>query len=90
MKVFDMFKVNVFSFYNLFIYLLFSLRLAGLPFRLVTNETQNPIHNLTQKLNGFGYNFDASEIIAPGPTVRKYLEKHSLRPFLLVHQSKCQ
>ena len=65
-----------------------SLRSSGLPFRLVTNETQNPVPKLVEKLNGFGYDFAEGEIIAPGPTVRRYLDAHSLRPYLLVHKSK--
>lgn len=63
-----------------------SLRSSGLPFRLVTNETQNPVPKLVEKLNGFGYDFAEGEIIAPGPTVRRYLDAHSLRPYLLVHK----
>ncbi|KAH9395590.1 hypothetical protein TYRP_020617 [Tyrophagus putrescentiae] len=43
-----------------------SLRSSGLPFRLVTNETQNPVPKLVEKLNGFGYDFAEGEIIAPG------------------------
>ena len=61
--------------------------MAELPFRLVTNETQNPVAKLVQKLNGFGYDFQESEVIAPGPTVKAYLKQHQLRPYLLVHQS---
>lgn len=64
------------------------LRATGLPFRLVTNETQNPLASLVEKLNGFGYDFLPSEVIAPAPTVRQYLRQHQLRPYLLVHKSK--
>lgn len=55
---------------------------------MVTNETQNTVQNLVNKLNGFGYDFHMSEVIAPGPTVRSYLQQHALRPYLLVHSRK--
>lgn len=66
----------------------FRLRAHNIPFRLVTNETQNTVANLVIKLNSFGYDFKQSEIIAPAVATRNYLAQHSLRPFLLIHPSK--
>nr|XP_042895631.1 phospholysine phosphohistidine inorganic pyrophosphate phosphatase [Parasteatoda tepidariorum] len=56
-----------------------------IPFRLVTNETQRTNSSLVSKLNSFGYSFSEQQIISPGIATANYLNKHSLRPFLLVH-----
>lgn len=40
---------------------------------------------LVKKLNGFGFDLEECEVIAPATSVRRYLEKHKLSPYLLVH-----
>ncbi|KAH7639368.1 hypothetical protein DERF_005636 [Dermatophagoides farinae] len=60
------------------------LRHAGLPFRLVTNETQKITPKIIEKLNNFGYDFQKHEIITPGMICCKYLHDNGLRPHFLI------
>lgn len=65
------------------------LRTSGIPFKFVTNETQNTRTGLATKLRSFGFDgLHESEIFAPAPAVRSYVEKHKLRPHFLVHPCK--
>nr|XP_027198180.1 phospholysine phosphohistidine inorganic pyrophosphate phosphatase-like [Dermatophagoides pteronyssinus] len=61
------------------------LRHAGLPFRLVTNETMKITTKLIEKLNNFGYDFQKHEVITPGMICRQYLIDNNLRPHFLIY-----
>ncbi|KAI1307598.1 Phospholysine phosphohistidine inorganic pyrophosphate phosphatase [Halotydeus destructor] len=61
------------------------LRQSRLPFKFVTNETQNTTSGLASKLNRFGFDVTPDEIFAPAPAVRRYLNEHGLRPHYLIH-----
>lgn len=57
-----------------------------IPFKFVTNETQNTRKGLLDKLAAFGFNgLTVDQVFAPAPAVRNYLEKNGLRPHYLIH-----
>lgn len=64
------------------------LKSSGIPFKFVTNETQNTRAGLVAKLASYGFGdlLSSHDIHAPAPATREYLLKHGFRkPFLLVH-----
>ncbi len=61
------------------------LREAGVPFRLVTNTTRSTRRQIAAKLEKLGFDFPEAWIFTPPMAVRQYLERHGLRPHLLVH-----
>ena len=61
------------------------LREAKIPFKFVTNETQNTRSGLVKKLQSFGFNIIEDDIFAPAPATREYLIQNNLVPHLLVH-----
>ncbi|UXI19795.1 hypothetical protein NH340_JMT05737 [Sarcoptes scabiei] len=61
------------------------LRNAGVPFRLITNETQRTVAMLIQKLAGLGYDFIENEVITPAMICREFIRKNQLRPHFLIH-----
>lgn len=64
------------------------LREARIPFKFVTNETQNTRFGLAKKLQSFGFTVSEDDIFAPAPAVREYLIEKNLVPHLLVHPCK--
>lgn len=58
---------------------------SGLPFRLVTNESQETRTSLARKLTMLGFNVNEKDILPPCPTLVELLRKENLRPHLLVH-----
>lgn len=67
------------------------LKQSSIPFKFVTNETQNTREGLVDKLSAFGYGglITPDDIFAPAPACREYMQKEGLhRPHLLVHP-KC-
>lgn len=61
------------------------LRKAGLPIKLLTNETQVTRSSLSLKLSNMGYCVTENDIIPPCPALVDLLRKEKLRPHLLVH-----
>jgi len=63
-----------------------SLQKSGIPFRLVTNETQVTVLKTVEKLTNLGFTgVSTSSIFAPAPAVATHLKENSMRPYLLVH-----
>ena len=63
------------------------LREAGLPIRLVTNETQVTRQTLAAGLTNLGFSVQEWDIIPPCPALITLLKREDLRPHLLVHPS---
>ncbi|ODM97635.1 Phospholysine phosphohistidine inorganic pyrophosphate phosphatase [Orchesella cincta] len=62
------------------------LQASGIPFRLVTNETQVTVEKTVEKLTKLGFTgICPSSIFAPAPAVAAHLRENSLRGYLLVH-----
>lgn len=58
---------------------------SGLPFRIVTNESQCTVTVLLRMLQRMGFNLKADDIFSPIPAVVELLRKEQLRPYLIVH-----
>jgi HAD superfamily hydrolase (TIGR01458 family) len=61
------------------------LQRAGIPFRFVTNTSRKTRRMLHGELLRLGFEVPAGHIFTAPLAVRRYLEQHALRPFLLVH-----
>ncbi|CAL8120562.1 unnamed protein product [Orchesella dallaii] len=62
------------------------LQEIGIPFRLVTNETQVTVQKTVEKLSKLGFtSISPSLIFAPAPAVATFLKETLSRAFLLVH-----
>lgn len=66
------------------------LKKSSIPYKFVTNETQNTRIGLMQKLRSFGLSLEESDIFAPAPATCKYLIENNLVPHLLVHPSESE
>lgn len=65
------------------------LKDSKIPFKFVTNETQNTRLALVDKLRLYGYNrLQVDDVYAPSPAVKEYLVRNGLRPHLLIHEGK--
>lgn len=63
------------------------LKESKIPFKFVTNETQNTRQGLVHKLRSYGFNkLEVDDVHAPSPAVKDYLLKNNLRPHLLIHE----
>lgn len=63
------------------------LKESKIPFKFVTNETQNTRQGLVDKLRSYGFKeLETDDVHAPSPVVKDYLLKNGLRPHLLIHQ----
>ncbi len=56
-----------------------------IPFRFVTNTSRKTRQMLHEDLLRFGFEVPAAHIFTAPLAVRRYLEQHALRPFLLIH-----
>ncbi|UFS72102.1 TIGR01458 family HAD-type hydrolase [Geomonas sp. RF6] len=63
-----------------------ALAASGLPLRFVTNTSRRTRAALHEDLRRIGFDIAAEEIFTAPLAVRRYLEEHRLRPYLLVHQ----
>lgn len=61
------------------------LRQKGIPFRFVTNTSRKTRQMLHQDLMRLGCRVPVEEIFTAPLAVRRYLELHGLRPYLLIH-----
>ncbi|MCL4121700.1 UNVERIFIED_CONTAM: hypothetical protein GTU68_037258 [Idotea baltica] len=61
------------------------LKSAGLPLRLLTNETCATKEAILKKLNHHGYSFVPEDIFSPIPAVKAILKEKNLRPHILVY-----
>lgn len=61
------------------------LQAAGIPFRLVTNETLKPRKWINQVLSMLGYNIEENHMFHPVPALIQVLKKENLRPHLFLH-----
>ncbi|HYG90440.1 MAG TPA: TIGR01458 family HAD-type hydrolase [Azospirillum sp.] len=62
-----------------------SLRVAGLPIRLITNTTRQSRQALQAQLDNWGLGTDPAVLFTPATAARAYLLAHGLHPHLLVH-----
>lgn len=62
------------------------LQEAGLLVRFVTNTSRKTRHMLHGDLLKMGFTMSEEEIFTGALAVRRYLEQHRLRPYLLVHE----
>lgn len=61
------------------------LKEAGVPLRFVTNTSRKTRKMLHEILCAMGFDIGIDEIFSAPLAVRRYLEEHRLRPYLLVH-----
>ena len=61
------------------------LRDAALPLRFLTNTTRRPPGAVLEQLLGMGVQVASAELFSAPQAARRYLERHDLHPFLLVH-----
>ncbi|QBQ53436.1 TIGR01458 family HAD-type hydrolase [Nitrosococcus wardiae] len=61
------------------------LREAGLPVRYLTNTSRSTGGTIYTKLSGMGFDISINEIFTAPLAIRRYLETHQLRPYLVVH-----
>lgn len=61
------------------------LQREGIPFRFVTNTSRKTRQMLHGDLVRLGFEVPAAHIFTAPLAVRRYLEQHGLRPFLLIH-----
>lgn len=64
------------------------LRRSKIPFKFVTNETQDTLIGRVNKLRSFGFKLNKEDIFAPSIATKEYLLKNNLVPHLLVHPSE--
>ena len=64
---------------------LLRLRASGLPLRFVTNTTRSTRRAVAGKLRDMGFDVADEEIITAPRAAREHLQRHGLRPLLLVH-----
>ncbi|XP_022186589.2 phospholysine phosphohistidine inorganic pyrophosphate phosphatase isoform X1 [Nilaparvata lugens] len=60
---------------------------SGIPFRIVTNESQCNVSQLLRMLQRMGFHLKADDIFSPIPAVVELLRKENLRPHLIVNPS---
>lgn len=63
------------------------LREAGVPVRFVTNTSRKTRSMLHDDLRRMGFAMPREHIFTAPLAVRRYLEQHRLRPYLLVHRN---
>lgn len=61
------------------------LQMAGVPLRFVTNTSRKTRNTLHEYLLRMGFDITIEHIFTAPLAVRRYLERHRLRPYLLVH-----
>ncbi|XP_075529025.1 phospholysine phosphohistidine inorganic pyrophosphate phosphatase-like [Dermacentor variabilis] len=61
------------------------LRMADIPFRFITNETQKTKEQLDSVLHRLGFDIYEKEIFMCVPAAKKFIHDLNYRPFLLVH-----
>jgi HAD superfamily hydrolase (TIGR01458 family) len=61
------------------------LERAEIPLRFVTNTSRKTRETLHEDLFHMGFNIEQQQIFTAPLAVRRYLERHGLRPYLLVH-----
>ncbi|MEX0307180.1 MAG: TIGR01458 family HAD-type hydrolase [Ruegeria sp.] len=62
-----------------------AVRKTGLPVRFLTNSTRRPKRVILNKLQGFGIDADATEILTPAAAACAWLEENGFAPHLLIH-----
>ncbi|WP_171235431.1 TIGR01458 family HAD-type hydrolase [Ruegeria sp. HKCCA6837] len=62
-----------------------TIRGTGLPVRFLTNSTRRPKRVILDKLQGFGIDADATEILTPAAAACAWLEENGLAPHLVIH-----
>ncbi|CAG7730110.1 unnamed protein product, partial [Allacma fusca] len=67
------------------------LKASKIPFRLCTNETQEPREALRAKLSRLQFDVDLDKIFAPAPAMAARLRQEKLIPHLLIHpKTNCE
>lgn len=61
------------------------LQREGIPFRFVTNTSRKTRQMIHEDMLGFGFSVPIDAIYSAPRAVRRYVEQHALRPYLLVH-----
>ena len=61
------------------------LQATGLPLRFVTNTSRKTRESLHEELCRMGFEIPREHIFSAPLALRRYLERHRLRPYLLVH-----
>jgi len=63
------------------------LRNSNVRVKFVTNSTKEPLRSVHEKLTKFGFDIDRDELFTSLTAARKFVERNSLRPFLLLEES---
>lgn len=61
------------------------LRGTGLPVRYLTNTSRSTGRTIHAKLLAMGFNISLEEIFTAPLAIRRYLQIHQLRPYLVIH-----
>ena len=61
------------------------LQKTSIPIRFLTNTTRSTRERLLAKLRSMGFDIEITSIFSAPIATRKFLERHRLRPYLLVH-----
>ncbi len=62
-----------------------TIRNTGLPARFLTNSTRRPKRVILEKLQGFGIDANAAEILTPAAAACAWLEENGFAPHLLIY-----
>lgn len=62
------------------------LQARDLPLRFVTNTSRKTAAAIHRELRAMGFAVDREQIHTAPLAIRRYLERHDLRPFLLIHE----
>ena len=62
------------------------LKSANIPYRFCTNESQLSQKKIYDRLASLGIPLTVDQVFSPIPAAKKYVEKHDLRPYTIVHK----
>jgi len=63
------------------------LRKSDVRVKFITNTTKESLHSVHGKLTKLGFDIRQDEIFTSLTAARKFVERNSLRPFLLLEES---
>jgi len=60
------------------------LKSAGVPLRICSNTSTMSPQSISAILASLGFDISPNEVFTPIPAVKQYLQKNSLRPYVIV------
>jgi len=71
----------------LLLFIINRLRKSNVRVKFVTNSTNEPLRSVHEKLTKLGFDIGRDELFTSLTAARKFVERNSLRPFLLLEES---